>query len=37
MGQRDGGTEFLYCVMPYLEGETLREAARRRTVNRRRT
>jgi len=23
-GQRDGGTEFLYYVMPYIDGETLR-------------
>jgi serine/threonine-protein kinase len=30
-GQRDGGTEFLYYVMPYVEGETLREKLDRET------
>jgi serine/threonine-protein kinase len=28
-GQRDGGTEFLYYVMPYIEGETLRDKLNR--------
>ncbi len=30
-GQRDGGTEFLYYVMPYIEGETLRDKLNRET------
>ncbi len=30
-GGRDGGTEFLYYVMPYIEGETLRDKLDRET------
>ena len=30
-GARDGGTEFLYYVMPCIEGETLREKLDRET------
>jgi len=30
-GQQDGGTAFLYYVMPYIEGETLRDKLTRET------
>ena len=30
-GQQDGGTAFLYYVMPYIEGETLRDKLNRET------